>query len=85
MIDWTFAPLLRSDVVKVSLDGESMLGLPEAALGVAAAGPPEEGVLTESATGHSALAHPAVLGDGRRRHPALSWRGPRFELTRCSA
>jgi hypothetical protein len=60
MIDWTFALLLRPAVVKVSLDSESMLRLPEAALGDAAAGPPEEGVLTEPATDDSARAHPAV-------------------------
>ena len=35
VIDWTFAPLLRPDIVKISLDSEAALLLRNAALGEA--------------------------------------------------
>jgi NADH dehydrogenase len=73
-IDWTFALLVRPDVVKVGLDSETALLLREVALGDAAAGRQEEGgARTDSATDASplALAGPEV----RRPKPAVIERG----------
>jgi hypothetical protein len=43
MIDWTFALLFRSDIVKISLDSEAALLVREAAAGGVVARPPEQG------------------------------------------
>jgi NADH dehydrogenase len=60
LIDWTFALLMRPDVVKVRLDGETTRRPREAAPGDAAAGQQEEAVPTETAADRGALAHAAV-------------------------
>jgi NADH dehydrogenase len=49
MIDWTFALLFRPDVVKVSLDSESVERLREAVATGAVAEPPEQGVAGSAA------------------------------------
>jgi NADH dehydrogenase len=60
MSDWTFALLFRPDIVKISLDTETVLLLREAATGAA----PENG-RGESISG-SAEPPPAAVADGRR-------------------
>ena len=74
VIDWTFALLVRPDVVKVGLDSETALLLREVAAADAVAERQEEGgARTDPATGGSPLA--LAQPEGRRPKPALIERG----------